>query len=78
MSEEKVPTSLPKAIDLSHHLSDIAKARHESPLKSLMKYMGKPGAVELAGGTLSVSSSPYLSLEIRYFHRYTGPSYVPV
>ena len=41
---------LPKAIDLSHHLSDIAKAREASPLKGLMKYFGKPGMISLAGG----------------------------
>lgn len=41
---------LPKAIDLSHHLSDLAKARKPSPLKSLAKYFGKPGLISLAGG----------------------------
>ncbi|TCD67496.1 hypothetical protein EIP91_012301 [Steccherinum ochraceum] len=39
-----------KAVDLSHHLSDMAKARLPSPLKSLGKYMNKPGLISLAGG----------------------------
>jgi hypothetical protein len=41
---------LPKAIDLSHHLSDVAKARAPSPLKDLAKYFGTPGLISLAGG----------------------------
>ncbi len=41
---------LPKAIDLSHHLSELSKARETSPLKGLAKYYGKPGLISLAGG----------------------------
>lgn len=36
-----------KAIDLSHHLSELAKARRFSPLKSFGKYMGVPGMISL-------------------------------
>ena len=39
-----------KAIDLSHHLSDVSKARLVSPLKGLAKYMGNPNLITLAGG----------------------------
>jgi hypothetical protein len=35
------------AIDLSHHLSELAKARRFSPLKSFGKYMGMPGMISL-------------------------------
>lgn len=42
-----------KAIDLSHHLSDLAKARQVSPLKGLQKYF-KPDAIQFAGGELAV------------------------
>ena len=39
-----------KAIDLSHHLSDLSRARQTSPLKGLAKYFGRPGLISLAGG----------------------------
>ena len=45
MSSEK-----PIALDLSHHLSDIASARVPSPLKIFQRYWGKPGIISLAGG----------------------------
>lgn len=51
MLKEKVPP-LSKAIDLSHHLSHLAKARIESPLKNLQKYIERPGLISMAGGTL--------------------------
>ena len=38
------------SIDLSHHLSRVAKARTPSPLKDLQKYFGKEGIISLAGG----------------------------
>ena len=41
----------PKAIDHSHHLSTISRARQISPLKGLQKYWGKEGLISLAGGT---------------------------
>jgi aromatic amino acid aminotransferase I len=39
-----------KSIDLSHHLSELSKARPISPLKGLMKYFTQPGILSLAGG----------------------------
>jgi aromatic amino acid aminotransferase I / 2-aminoadipate transaminase len=47
---------LPKSIDLSHHLSDLAKARGVSPLKGLFRYLGRPGMVALAGGEPKLST----------------------
>jgi aromatic amino acid aminotransferase I len=49
----------PEAIDLSHHLSDLAKARHTSPLKGLQRYWGKPGLISLAGGLPSPAYFPF-------------------
>jgi hypothetical protein len=43
-------SELPKAIDLSHHLSELAKARAPSPLKTFYKFYGRPGLLALAGG----------------------------
>lgn len=37
-----------KAVDLSHHLSELAKARRFSPLKSFSRYMGIPGIISLS------------------------------
>lgn len=39
-----------KGINLSHHLSDLSRARPVSALKGLARYMGKPGLIALAGG----------------------------
>jgi aromatic amino acid aminotransferase I len=39
-----------KALDHSHHLSELAVRRGVSPLKGLFKYVGKPGMLILAGG----------------------------
>jgi hypothetical protein len=39
-----------KALDLSHHLSELAKRRQVSPLKGIFKYAFKPGIIMLAGG----------------------------
>ncbi|KAJ7129722.1 PLP-dependent transferase [Mycena epipterygia] len=49
----------PEAIDLSHHLSDLSRARHTSPLKGLQKYWGKPGLISLAGGLPSPAYFPF-------------------
>ncbi|GAA5856155.1 hypothetical protein JCM8547_003007 [Rhodosporidiobolus lusitaniae] len=40
----------PNAIDLSDHLSVLAKSRMQSPLKGLYKYFQRPGILILAGG----------------------------
>jgi aromatic amino acid aminotransferase I len=39
-----------KALDHSHHLSDLANRRQVSPLKGLQKYFRQPGMLMLAGG----------------------------
>lgn len=39
-----------KAIDLSHHLSNVSRARGLSPLKGLARYLERPGLISLAGG----------------------------
>ncbi|KAF8192568.1 pyridoxal phosphate-dependent transferase [Pholiota molesta] len=49
----------PEAIDLSHHLSSVAKRRVQSPLKGLQKYYGKPGVLSLAGGLPHPSYFPF-------------------
>jgi len=58
------PTNRPQvsAIDLSHHISELAKARRPSPLKGLAKYMGVPGLISLAGGLPDPSYFPINSL----------------
>ena len=47
MNVEKKPEN---AIDLSHHLSDVSRARATSPLKGLARFFGRPGLISLAGG----------------------------
>ncbi|PCH40915.1 PLP-dependent transferase [Wolfiporia cocos MD-104 SS10] len=51
-----------KAIDLSHHLSDLSRARITSPLKGLAKYYGRPGLISLAGGLPSENYFPFSSV----------------
>lgn len=58
--------SMNKAIDLSHHLSDLAKSRQISPLKGLQKYF-KPDAIQFAGGERSFS--PFSGSRPSIFHR---------
>ncbi|THV08593.1 PLP-dependent transferase [Dendrothele bispora CBS 962.96] len=50
------------AINLSHHLSDIARARQTSPLKGLAKYLGNPGLISLAGGMPNPAYFPFASV----------------
>ncbi|KAJ7638781.1 pyridoxal phosphate-dependent transferase [Roridomyces roridus] len=49
-------------IDVSHHLSALARARPVSPLKGLFKYWGKPGLLNLAGGLPSAAYFPFADL----------------
>ncbi|KAI0329543.1 PLP-dependent transferase [Cubamyces sp. BRFM 1775] len=51
-----------KAVDLSHHLSDVARARATSPLKGLARYFGRPGLITLAGGTPSPDYFPFAAI----------------
>ncbi|KAL0949926.1 hypothetical protein HGRIS_009954 [Hohenbuehelia grisea] len=52
----------PKAIDLSHHLSVIARARRPSPLKDLQRFFGKPGIIAMGGGFPSPLYFPFASV----------------
>lgn len=56
------PEKLPKAIDLSHHLSAVSKARTVSPLKGLQKYLGRSDVIMLAGGLPSPDYFPFSSV----------------
>ncbi|OBZ70291.1 Aromatic amino acid aminotransferase C56E4.03 [Grifola frondosa] len=51
-----------KAVDLSHHLSDLSRARTTSPLKGLAKYFGRPGLISLAGGLPSEAYFPFANI----------------
>ena len=42
----------PKAIDLSHHLNQLALHRAPNQLKELYRYMGIPGMVSRAHNSL--------------------------
>ncbi|KAH8989736.1 PLP-dependent transferase [Lactarius akahatsu] len=57
MSSEKRP----KAIDLSHHVSDFARRYAVSPLKGLQKYYGRD-LIALAGGLPSPDYFPFTSV----------------
>ncbi|KAK6390365.1 hypothetical protein LTR65_005740 [Meristemomyces frigidus] len=37
-------------VDLSHHINAKSKARHPSPLKDIIRFMGQEGMISLAGG----------------------------
>jgi aromatic amino acid aminotransferase I len=66
----------PIALDLSHHLSDIARARVSSPLKVFQRYWSKPGVISLAGGQCAFTIHAF----IRTFPLNTGlpnPVYFP-
>ncbi|KAJ7068243.1 pyridoxal phosphate-dependent transferase [Mycena amicta] len=52
----------PEAVDLSHHLSAVARARVTSPLKGLQKYLNKPGLIQLAGGLPSPAYFPFSNI----------------
>ncbi|KAA1477299.1 PLP-dependent transferase [Dentipellis sp. KUC8613] len=55
------PEKRSKAIDLSHHLSDVSRARQLSPLKGLQKYF-TGNAIPLAGGMPSPAYFPFASV----------------
>ncbi|TDL29994.1 PLP-dependent transferase [Rickenella mellea] len=52
----------PKAVDLSHHLSEVSKARSLSPLKGYQKYFNRPGMIMLAGGLPDPAYFPIANL----------------
>jgi uncharacterized protein YutE (UPF0331/DUF86 family) len=45
-------------MDLSHHINTKSKARHPSPLKDIIKFMGQDGMISLAGGELLLHDAP--------------------
>lgn len=52
-------SGLPNAIDLSHHLNQVAKNRNPSSLKELYKYSAIPGMIPMAGGIPSPEYFPF-------------------
>ncbi|BFZ55900.1 Aromatic/aminoadipate aminotransferase 1 [Savitreella phatthalungensis] len=52
-------TSVPKAKDMTHHLSEESKARRPSPLKEASLYLKNPNLLSLGGGLPSPSSFPF-------------------
>ncbi|KIK93495.1 hypothetical protein PAXRUDRAFT_144943 [Paxillus rubicundulus Ve08.2h10] len=64
MSTTMGPEKPPKPVDLSHHLSELSKARGISPLKGLQKYFGRPGLITLAGGFPSPAYFPLADITV--------------
>lgn len=72
---QHTPTDGNAAISFEHHLSELAKARRPSPLKSFAKFQGVPGLISLyaaypyPGLTASVSQPAdhliRLSIDVR-------------
>ncbi|KAI8273252.1 Aromatic amino acid aminotransferase [Colletotrichum sp. SAR 10_98] len=42
---------IPSNVELSHHINAKSKARHPSPLKDIIKFMGYDGMISFAGGS---------------------------
>ncbi|KAH7916089.1 pyridoxal phosphate-dependent transferase [Hygrophoropsis aurantiaca] len=53
-----------KAIDLSHHFSEVAKTRKPSPLKELSKYFGRKDLISLGGGLPHPAYFPLSGLSV--------------
>ncbi|KXH32909.1 hypothetical protein CSIM01_07536 [Colletotrichum simmondsii] len=47
-------------VDLSHHINAKSRARHPSPLKDIIKFMGHDGMVSFAGASLLKSNANIL------------------
>ncbi|KAF2140397.1 uncharacterized protein K452DRAFT_289137 [Aplosporella prunicola CBS 121167] len=58
-------SSLPRPLDLSHHLSRTAKNRTASSIKQFYKYFSIPGIGQLAGGLPNDKYFPYDDLEAK-------------
>ncbi|KAL4877381.1 pyridoxal phosphate-dependent transferase [Aspergillus karnatakaensis] len=52
------PNGTSAPVDLSHHINRKSKARHPSPLKDIIKFMGQDGMISLAGGLPHPSTFP--------------------
>ncbi|KAI8237563.1 Aromatic amino acid aminotransferase [Colletotrichum sp. SAR 10_86] len=46
-----IDRGVPSNVDLSHHINAKSKARHPSPLKDIIKFMGYDGMISFAGGS---------------------------
>ncbi|RDW85519.1 hypothetical protein BP5796_03844 [Coleophoma crateriformis] len=53
--------------DLSHHLNAHSRARHESPLKAIIKYMAVDGMISVAGGLPHSSLFPFESVSLNSY-----------
>lgn len=51
-----------KAVDLTHHLSQLARSRVPSPLKDILTYMNLDNMISLAGGLPHPSFFPFHSV----------------
>ncbi|CDZ98639.1 Aromatic amino acid aminotransferase and related proteins [Phaffia rhodozyma] len=65
---ESHAASLENAVDMSHHLSTLAKERRSSPLKSFAKYMFDPTVRSLAGGLPNEAYFPFETLSATTMH----------
>ncbi|KAG8812930.1 hypothetical protein FRC17_001750 [Serendipita sp. 399] len=54
---------LPLALDFSHHISELAKARKPFPIKTVFKYYGRPGLLAMAGGLPHPQYFPFETLQ---------------
>ncbi|KAF5625800.1 Aromatic amino acid aminotransferase [Fusarium sp. NRRL 25303] len=61
-------------IDLSHHINAKSKARHPSPLKDIIRFMGRDGMISLAGGLPHPSLFPVERANFECQPPYTEPS----
>lgn len=66
-------------IDLSHHINAHSKARHPSPLKDIIKYMGHEGMISMAGGMIRPFEviSPLCNIASLSLYILIVPSYRP-
>ncbi|KIY42913.1 PLP-dependent transferase [Fistulina hepatica ATCC 64428] len=69
--------TLPEAVDLSRHLSALARARTPSPLKNLQRYMNKPGLISMAGGTPNPMYFPFHTLSAEVLEKDAYPLELP-
>ena len=78
-ASEKFASSQGEAVDLSHHLSKVARERTLSPLKGLQRYYGKPGMISLAGGWIYFVPLRItrLTISLRIIQGLPSPAYFP-
>ncbi|KAF2020212.1 PLP-dependent transferase [Aaosphaeria arxii CBS 175.79] len=60
--------------DLSHHINSKSRARHPSPLKEIIKFMGQDGMISLAGGLPHPSMFPLLNAKFDCLPPLSDPS----